>query len=456
MNVDNHAQQPPQSGKLMRVCRLAGSAFEFLGYWGLQYFTLRSDRAVRKYQYRKLKALIEHAWNKVPFYRRYWQDAGFNPSMFKTLDDMRLIPVIDKNTVIANREQMLAEGVPMSRLEVITTGGTTGMPMEFYIDNYHARAKEQGHQMYAAWHMWNYRQFVDKCIALRGARIDDKMIEGGVFWKQSDRDRGIVMSSFHLLEQNYQIYIDKIREYRPRFIRAYPSSIVALCLLMQKHGDGRLPGLKGVLCSSENIFDWQRKLVREVLGVEIHSSYGHSEKAVWAFEKDGQLLFPPRYGYAEFVDENMNPVTQPGKKAEIIATGFNLDAFPFIRYRTEDIAVVGTGVPGYPQTAERILGRNQDFLIDRHGNRVLFTCSDEIFWGMHDITAYQYVQDRPGHFTINIEITPEYDASHTQDILANARSIFVNFDIDVAVVDNIPRTKAGKFKYLIQNIRIDK
>lgn len=454
MNVDNHAQQPPRPPFYKKIFWLGNAGCRFVLDWARLYFTLRTEDSARRWQYRHLKRLIEHAWDNVPFYRQYWEASGFNPSMFRTLDDMRLIPVVDRNMLIAHRDEFIARGTDMSRMALITTGGTTGMPMEFYIDNYTARAKEQAHQMYAAWHVWGYRQGIDRCVTLRGARISPDLIEKGIFWKKSDRDRGIVMSSFHLLDANYEAYMEKIRETRPRFIRGYPSSVVALCRLMKAHDEHGIPGLKGVLCSSETIYDWQRNLVREVLGVEIYSSYGHTEKAVWAFERDGELLFPPRYGYAEFVDDDFNPIKEPGATGQILATGFGLDHFPLIRYMTDDIAEVGTPRPGFPQVARRILGRKQEFVIDRKDNCVPFTCADEVFWGLDDVVAYQYVQEEPGKLTIKIQTKEKFDESHAETISKMASDMFVDFDIKIENVADIPKTKAGKFRYLIQNIKI--
>ncbi len=426
----------------------------FLTCWGKQYFTLRTVEKSRRYEFVRLKRLIEHAWKNVPFYRRYWSENGFDPSKFNSLDDMQRIPLVDKRMIIENLDDCVATNIDKARLSKVITGGTTGMPMTFYIDNYKARAKEMAHQMYATWHIWGYRQGIDKCVTLRGARISDERLARGVYWTRSKLDRGIIMSSFHLLEQNYQVYIDKIRTERPRYIRAYPSSIVALCTLMKNHNDLGLEGLRGVLCSSETIYEWQRNLVKEVLNVPIYGSYGHTEKAVWAFEQNGKYLFPPRYGYAEFVDDAYNPVTKVGEQAQIIATGFDIDSFPFIRYKTEDLAVVGESEPGYPQVAECVLGRSQEFVIDREGNKVLFTCSDEIFWGIDGVDAYQYIQDVPGKLKVNICISSQFDMAKIEILKKEAIRIFINFDIDIAIVADIPKTRSGKFRYLIQNIKL--
>lgn len=338
-------------------------------------------------------------------------------------------------------------------MSLVKTGGTTGMPMEFYIDNYKARAKEMAHLMYMEHHACGYRRGWDKCLTLRGARIPDELLRQNIFWVKSDRERGIIMSSFHIFEENYQIYIDKIRKERPRFIRAYPSSIVALCMLMKRHGEAPLKGLRGVLCSSECVYPWQRKLVKEVLGVEIFGMYGHTEKAVCAYQCQDCYLFPPLYGYTEFVDDQLHPVTTPGEKAQIIATGFGMDAFPFIRYRTDDVAVVGAPKKAFPQVAQEIIGRKQEFLVDRDSNHVPFTCSDEVFWDVPDVDAYQYVQHTPGHLEIHVLSRAVESDEMSALIRKNASQMFVNFDIDIIFVDDLPRTKAGKFRYLVQNIK---
>ena len=44
----------------------------------------------------KLKAQIHWAWERSPFYRRKWGDAGVSPDRLKTLDDLARFPVVQK------------------------------------------------------------------------------------------------------------------------------------------------------------------------------------------------------------------------------------------------------------------------------------------------------------------------------------------------------------------------
>ena len=74
----------------------------------------------------------------------------------------------------------------------------------------------------------------------------------------------------------------------------------------------------------------------------VFSHYGHYELAVLAgfCEKEDTYHVLPQYGYAELLDSNGKPVTQPGGMGEIVATSFIMHATPIIRYRTRDYAVL--------------------------------------------------------------------------------------------------------------------
>lgn len=96
MNVTCTCEPKPKSSLPRKVGWMGIAAANFVSYvWG-QTFRRRSDKAVERRQFRTLKRVIDHAWHHIPFYRRYWSEAGFDPSQFQSLDDMRRIPLIDK------------------------------------------------------------------------------------------------------------------------------------------------------------------------------------------------------------------------------------------------------------------------------------------------------------------------------------------------------------------------
>ncbi len=426
------------------------SAFRIFAY-NMKQLTKQEKEDITEIQFKKYKELVEYAWNEIPAYRKHWSDNGFDPSHFKSLDDVRKIPKINKDFVRENLEEMLPKSYDRTRLSLVRTGGTTGMPMNFYIDQYVARPKELAYQLWGGWHYWRHRQGLDKVVTLRGARIKDSLIRKGIYWQRNLRENGILMSSFHILEETYPLYLSKLRSYGPRFIKAYPSSIAAFCHLMKKHGDKGIKGLKGVICSSETIYDWHRTLVRETLGVEIMSFYGHSEKAVCAFQdKNGNMEFPALYGYTEFLDEDGLPVNSKEESAYVVATSFDNKYFPFIRYETDDrVDVLSNSIP---MLAERVLGRKQEFIYDRYGNILPFTCNDEVIWGVEGIIAYQYVQHEKGKLELYLQVDSIFENDSVSEIISRTEEIFMNCTISIKIVNEIEKTPSGKFRYLIQNI----
>lgn len=415
----------------------------------LKSFERMSLSQLDELEFDSLKNIVNYAWDNVDFYRKEWTKKGFHPDLFKSLQDYELIPIIDRNSIIENLEAFVPKHYNRNRLSLVTTGGTSGMPMKFYIDNYIARGKELAFLNHINKSYFGLN-FYNPTVILRGYRVD-----GNKYWKYSHIHQGLVMSSFHLTQENFPKYINKLRSYKPKFIKAYPSSIVALCLLMRSNNEPPLPYLKGVICSSENVYDWQRELIYDVLGVKIYSYYGHSEKCVSAFQGyNGNMLFHPLYGYTEFLDKHNNIVLDPGATGEVVVTGYRHNYFPLIRYRTNDIVEIGEPVGNFRRTAKRIIGREQDFVYDLNGNSILFTNNDEPFWEIPGIIAYQYIQNEKGYLVLNLQVERDFNMQNLKFIHDEVRKIFINFRLDIKIVPLIEKTSRGKFKYLIQNCRI--
>ena len=412
---------------------------------------------IESYQFRELKRLIDFAWKHIPFYSRYWTQHGFVPDQLQKLQDFSLIPCIDKEIVRVNYKDMVPRNYDSCRLEQVTSGGTTGLPLSFYINQAIAHGRELIHQPWTYWHVCRYKLGIDKVVILRGVRVDERLIQQGIYWKRSlgYRGRGLLLSSFHLTEVTYESYMHQIRKESPKFIVAYPSSLTILCSMMKKHNEAPLRGLRGVICSSEMVYEWQRQLVREVLGVEIYSFYGHSEKTVSAIpDSQHRMLFEPSYGYVEFLDEKLNPVNTVGEIAQVVSTGFQNDYMPFIRYQTSDYVRVDNHPPlGFTHVAKEIIGRAQDFVYDKDANRLPFTCSDEVFWNIDGIIAYQYLQREVGRLLIHLEVDNSFIKESIQKIQIEAEHMFYNCDVEVLIVDRIERTSSGKFRYFVQTIK---
>ena len=89
---------------------------------------------------------------------------------------------------------------------------------------------------------------------------------------------------------------------------------------------------------------------------------------------------------------------------------------------------------------------------DKDGNRLPFTCSDEVFWNIDGIIAYQYLQREVGRLLIHLEVDNSFINESIQNIQIEAEHMFYNCDVEVLIVDRIERTSSGKFRYFVQTI----
>lgn len=86
----------------------------------------------------KLSKQIQYAWEKSPFYRRRWEEAGVSPATLKSLDDLAKFPVVQKSDLRAAQavnppfgDYLCIEPLEVARIH--GTSGTTGKPTVFGI-----------------------------------------------------------------------------------------------------------------------------------------------------------------------------------------------------------------------------------------------------------------------------------------------------------------------------------
>ena len=440
---------------MVKVYRLLDAGFIFITTF-IQLILLNnsSKDKVLKYQYKKLKKTIDFAWKYIPFYQRYWKEKGFEPSMFSSLDDINRIPTINKNLIRENFEDFVPVNVDKRKLKLINTGGTTGMPLNFYIDIYKKRAKELAHTVLCQYYRYGYKRTVDKIVILRTYTGCESDIKKGIYWKKVKTENAVMFSPFHLTRDTFKVYITEIRKIKPKYIRAYPSALIIFCNLMKVYNEGKIDGLKGVICSSENIYEWQRVVIRDVLGVEIFSFYGHNENTAIAVQDQNtnKIFFDPFYGYTEFIKNENIDFENKKNIAQIIATPFDNYIYPFIRYETADYVAVSDSNSCY-MIADEIIGREQEFVYDADNNPFIFSaCQNEPFGEVFGIETYQYIQNYKGELDLLIQLNADFDCNYLSEIKKCAEKYFNSFKINIIIVDQIEKTKAGKFRYLIQNI----
>ena len=84
----------------------------------------------------KLRNQVRYAWDRSPFYRRKWEEAGVSPETLRSLDDLARFPVVQKSELRESQARNPPFGDnlcidPADVARIHGTSGTTGRPTVF-------------------------------------------------------------------------------------------------------------------------------------------------------------------------------------------------------------------------------------------------------------------------------------------------------------------------------------
>ncbi|WP_162899997.1 CoF synthetase [Halomonas sp. JS92-SW72] len=395
-----------------------------------------SSEVVSQYLFQRCVAMVCFAEAEVPFYRNFYRSKGFSSEQIKEWDDWQRVPIVTKADMqnFSLGERCAAKNKGMK----INTGGTSGQPLEFYLDS-RAFGREWAH-MHAIWKAHGYRPHHLK-LTFRGKHFEqDHPIRYNAVHNEY-----VVNANCHMRDI-VEALMELPRKDIIRWIHGYPSLIAEFSheLSCSRSYDVNAFSrrLFGVLLGSEYPAPVYRDAIAENLSTNIVSWYGHSEMALLARETAlGVYQSFPTYGYAEAVPAQ-------GSEHRLICTSHHNFTHPFIRYDTGDL--VEPVCFSEPSLAFRITeGRVGDFIIDRQGKRHSLTA---IIFGRHHsafslLKHLQVREDSRGE--ISLVATPQDMAISTQRLMAGFDLDDLDINWNLEVVESPIRTQAGKIRLKI-------
>lgn len=416
-----------------------------------QYWTKKEHE---EYQIIQLKRIIDHAYNMVPYYKKLFSEYDIKPKDIQNFNDLKKIPYLTKEIIQNNLKDLISINYKKSEIYYVTTGGSTGIPLGFYSDKY-SNAIENAF-MYQQWKRVGYNvNKINKSVILRG-----NLPVKGLYEKIGNQ---LVLSSYHLTNENIEFYLKLIQEFNPDFIQAYPSAVAIVSdYIIKNNINLKLPNLKAILCGSENIYDFQREKIENAFKVRVYSWYGHTERCCLAGECEKNIYYHifSEYGYTEIINENGKEVSEEDEVGEIVATGFTNYVVPFIRYKTMDLAVNTNKTCSCGRNyklMKKVEGRLQDILIT---SKNYFIMADMITGSIHsdifdNVSQFQFYQDTLGVCIFNIVKKSNYTEKDEKIIYRELKKkLGEDMNLIIKYVDNIPRTKSGKYRILIQKLDI--
>ena len=317
---------------------------------------------LRALQVKRLRVTVGLA-ARAPFYAERLRALGLGPEDIRGLDDLRRLPLTDKNDLRAGFPyQFLA----VDRDEVVrlhASSGTTGAPTAIY----HSQVDLN---------VWT--GLVARSLYMAGVRRADVfqnlvgygLFSGGLGLHYGAERLGCLVIPSGTGNSRRQVSL--MRQFATTVMHIIPSYAVRILETFQSLGlDPRADSsLRVAVIGAEPHSEDMRRRIERAFGVRAFNSYGLSEMngpgvAFECPEQSGMHLWEDAFLLELLNPRTLEPVAE-GEQGEIVLTTLARQAMPLIRYRTHDLARLEPGPCPCGRTHRRlgrIAGRSDDMII---------------------------------------------------------------------------------------------
>ena len=391
-----------------------------------QYWSLNR---LEDFQNERLRKIIKYAYEKIPGYRRKFNEANVKPGDIRTKNDLWKLPITTREELQNNTDfvnEKLISGT-------LYTGGSTGTSLKYY-ECY------EGGQIRRDAHLrgWSWNGYVPgkKLCVISSA-------QGMVAEKNTLNLIG------ELTTENLKMNLEKLLDFKPQHLRGYVNSLYILAKYCLENNI-KLKGIESINPISEDLYDFQRELMENGFNCKVFEEYCCNDGGACAWECDAH----------EGLHSFMERAIIEDIDGEMIVTDLWNKAMPFIRYRNGDsVRFLNKKCScGRELPLIKVKGRTNDILISKDGpispTYIMHSWYDgSQFHSKSDFRlgfrAIQYIQKK-GHFVIiNIVKNTNCTEKMIENFEKQLKDTFHGMSYQMTFVEDIPSSKKGKRNFII-------
>lgn len=418
--------------------------------------TERLSRAdLEAYQAERLRLVVSHAYETVPYYRRRFDEHGVKPGDVRGRSDLHKLPLLTRDDVRVHFEDLRSRALPRRALRTGHTSGTTGTPLTVGYDRDTVCLTYAVFDRHYRWAGLTFGRGGDRIAVLRGNVIVPLTERRPPFWRHNRWQNQLLLSSFHLSPANLPAYLDELERFAPAAVDGYPSTLFVLAKYLQR--EGRFFPVRAAISSSETLFDFQREVIEERFRCRVFDYYALAERVAFSHECErhaGHHL-AMEYALSEVVDGAGRPVPA-GVTGRLVGTTLHNLAMPLIRYVTTDM----TSLRDAPCPCGRghvmmedVTTKAEDLLTLKDGRLISPSVLTHPFKPLDCIEGSQIVQTSPERVVVRIVPRPTYTSGHSERLVRELEErLGAGVLIEVQMVDRLETSANGKFKWVISEV----
>lgn len=414
-----------------------------------------SHAELQAYQDERLRAVVAHAYDAVPYYRRIFDERKLKPSDIRGQGDLPKLPLLTRDHIKRHFDELRSRDVSAKALRTGHTSGTTGTPLTVGYDHDTVWMTYAVFDRHYRWAGCRLGRNGNRVAVARGNVIVPLSQRQPPFWRINRQQHQLLLSAFHMSKTNLPAYFDALERFGAEVLDGYPSTLYLLAKFLQ--AEGRTFPLRAAITSSETLFDFQRQVIEERFACRVFDYYALAERVAFSHECErhqGHHL-AMEYGVTEIVGEDGTP--QPrGSVGKLVGTGLHNMAMPLIRYVTNDVSSLrtepcpcGRGL----ELMDDVTTKAEDVLTLKDGRLISPSVLTHPFKPLDCIEGSQIVQTAPDAVTVRIVAGSGYTDAHTSHLTTELQSrLGKDVRIEIRLVDQLEYSPNGKFKWVISHV----
>jgi phenylacetate-CoA ligase len=408
-----------------------------------------SRKEIEGYRNEKLRKLIAHCYENVPYYKRMMEEAKVRPEDIQCGEDLARLPILTKDILRKRSAELMAKNVSEMATAWNRTGGTTGEPIRVCKNR---ECNIWSSMCYERGIRWGGKPVDEPRVRLFGGtlgvgrtRFNSRL--GNIF------RRDLFIPAFELRRDNAIFYLDKVRRSACRFAVGYASALYRLATLSREFG--KKIEFIAVFPTAELMLPEWEDAIRETFNCSVLPFYGCGEVNSLGFstpESTGYLI-PEEHALIEIMQNDGS--TQLYGEGRFLVTDLDNYAMPIIRYVNGDAGEVSVPEGRFPYCRiERLDGRYNSLLMTDSGDLISGVIGTHVFRLTSSVKSYRIIQEEP--LKITVKMVPK-DGAISQDDELLVVDLFSKYlgkrmTVSLEKVQNLPVPPSGKSIFVVNKV----
>ena len=393
----------------------------------------------RRLQDRQARKLVRHAWERVPYYRRLFEEAAVHPGQIRGVGDLSRIPVSTKRQRQRTPlDKKIARGVNLERCVRHTTSGSTGQP-DLIVRTWWEEQFLLAHRLRTAVQLGIEPYYRNVAVGIGDTR---RMLPHrlGLF-SATPLDPALHPAQF----------VEELVRRRPETIRGRPNVLERV--VAQDNGQRlRRLGVRMVFSGSEMLAAPTRRRIEEAFQAPVIDVYGAHEfnMIAWSCRQCRCYHILDDSVFVEILKDG-RPAA-PGEDGDVVVTALHSFAMPFIRFETGDIARRPAHTPPCRTSfgcIDALQGRSVEFITLSDGRLISPIKIHHSLREVVGIARFQVVQTARDRVRVTVEALPQVSAQPCREVLARCRQIFPpDVAVEVGSVSELEPDVGEKYRFI--------